>query len=732
VQGGTAVTLPGGSGMTAPAPAGRSFVKWNTATNGTGVSYNANTTYNGNANITLYAQWTPAYTVTFNYNNGVGAPNQYRYYVQGGAAVTLPNPTAAVASGGFGWTAPGGMAFTKWTDSSGTSYNANATYNSNADITLYPMWELFSTVTFNVNGGGGESPQYRYYVRTTTPLTLPDPTAASASGGFSWTAPAPVGRSFVKWTTAADGSGASYNANATYSGYVDITLYAQWTPVYTVTFDKNGGTGTAPAPLAYVPGVTTAQALPGGSGMTAPPVKQFKGWNANDAGAGAHYEAGYSYGPPAADVTLYAEWGDPSVTGSGTAADPWIIFNQSHLVQIPTPQYGLDKHYRLGADFTISGAYTPIGTLSDNANTHFTGSLDGGGHTITFASGLNITPTSYIVDVNGITQFKYAGLFGYIGSGGTVTDLNLAGAVTLNNDDTYYLYAGALAGLILNGSIENITSSVSVAITTIDFGLANDGAYVGGIVGNVSSSSITNCYVTGAVTVTLTGTGNGAYTVAGGIAGTGTASTYSITNCHVTGAVQAANSSGIARAGGIAGTNTGAISNCFATGTVQATGGGTTVSGTSLAADAGGITGLNTGAVSNCFATGSITAASIGSNTTYAGGIVGHNGTVSACVALNTLVRAQGGSANYAGRVIGDGTGTNNWAVNMTVTQGATSSTPTSSDPSSYNGADFTGSANQGSWTNASGPGWTIGTGNDAHPWMWNSSTNRPKLYWED
>jgi len=82
---------------------------------------------------------------------------------------------------------------------------------------------------------------------------------------------------------------------------------------YTVTFDANGGDGTAP-------GVQTVNAgssitLPNESGLTRSGYT-FDGWNTNNNyGTGDDYNAGSSY-TPAGNVTMYAKWivAPPSVT----------------------------------------------------------------------------------------------------------------------------------------------------------------------------------------------------------------------------------------------------------------------------------------------------------------------------------------------------------------------------------------------------------------------------------
>lgn len=109
---------------------GYSFKRWNTNSTDTGTGYNAGGTYTGNAGMTLYAIWNR--TVTFNANNGSGAPA-----AQTGIAtspITL-SPTKPTRSG---------YTFLHWNtkaDGTGTTYNAGGTYPANnGSVTLYAIW----------------------------------------------------------------------------------------------------------------------------------------------------------------------------------------------------------------------------------------------------------------------------------------------------------------------------------------------------------------------------------------------------------------------------------------------------------------------------------------------------------------------------------------------------------------------------------------------------------------
>ncbi len=102
--------------------------------------------------------------------------------------------------------------------------------------------------------------------------------------------------------------------------------YVKNAPVpYTVQFDVNGGTGTAPTALTE----STANAgvtLPDDTGMTAPGTKVFVGWALDSADTTATAGLANAIFRPTADCTLYAVWGTVyTVTydvngGTGTVA----------------------------------------------------------------------------------------------------------------------------------------------------------------------------------------------------------------------------------------------------------------------------------------------------------------------------------------------------------------------------------------------------------------------------
>ncbi len=117
---------------------------------------------------------------------------------------------------------------------------------------------------------------------------------------LSNTVPTRDGCTFKCWNTAADGSGDSYAAGATYTANAAATLYAQW--YYPVTYNANGGTG---APSAQEKKVDVDIVL--SSTVPTRDDYRFTGWNTESDGSGDSYAPGATYTTNAA-LNLYAQW----------------------------------------------------------------------------------------------------------------------------------------------------------------------------------------------------------------------------------------------------------------------------------------------------------------------------------------------------------------------------------------------------------------------------------------
>ena len=193
----------------------------------------------------------------------------------------------------------------------------------------------------------------------------------------------------------------------------------------------------------------------------------------------------------------------------------------------------------LTADIDLTGKdWTPIGTNFYNS---YTGTFDGGGHTI---MGLTVT-----------TNDQYVGLFGRLGKAGTVKNVVMDGIqITCNHR---LGYAGGVAGFSWGGTIENCSVSGSVSGTIC----------AGGVVGIQWEASITGCSSSATV--------KGMVQV-GGVAGE-TNSGATMAACYATGNVTIEiDPIDNIRGGGLVGFNAGSsVLACYATGNVTSTGSST-------------------------------------------------------------------------------------------------------------------------------------------------------------
>lgn len=122
---------------TKPTRTGYTFKNWNTSANGSGKSYAPGATYSDNANLTLYAQWTPnTYKVTFNANGGVVSSSN-KNITYNSTYGELPTPTRNEYK------------FKGWFTSStgGTQVTKSTTVTATSDLTLYAQWETTKVYT---------------------------------------------------------------------------------------------------------------------------------------------------------------------------------------------------------------------------------------------------------------------------------------------------------------------------------------------------------------------------------------------------------------------------------------------------------------------------------------------------------------------------------------------------------------------------------------------------------
>lgn len=136
---------------------GYTFAGWTTNRDGTDDGYGwtgwsgtwnyDNGQYGINNNkLVLYARWNiKAYTISYNANGGSNAPGNQSKIENKSISLSSSKPTRT------------GYTFVNWNtkkDGSGTTYKAGASYNSNADLTLYAQWRINKVyIKLDANGG---------------------------------------------------------------------------------------------------------------------------------------------------------------------------------------------------------------------------------------------------------------------------------------------------------------------------------------------------------------------------------------------------------------------------------------------------------------------------------------------------------------------------------------------------------------------------------------------------
>lgn len=199
---------------------------------------------------------------------------------------------------------------TKVADASGRpandgTYSKSGAWLLNSDVPVYAQWKANSyTVTYNGNGAssGAMASQTATY----------NANFITTKNAFT-----KVGYTFNGWNEKADGTGvvwglgshgvAEYGQPWVWAYTEDITLYAQWTPnKYTVSFNANGGSGTAASVTA-----TYGSALPSVTNGMSRTGYTFAGFYDAATGGTQYYSASNAAAKAwdkAASATLYAHW----------------------------------------------------------------------------------------------------------------------------------------------------------------------------------------------------------------------------------------------------------------------------------------------------------------------------------------------------------------------------------------------------------------------------------------
>jgi len=221
--------------------------------------------------------------------------------------------------------------------------------------------------------------------------------------------------------------------------------------------------------------------------------------------SGKHYKIGVKVGKDKAEISSVSvtEWADGGTLDGGEAEEcthenvvngicnncgleinsvydkttnTYTVYTEAGLQEwYQAAQTDLTTNLTLAADISLSATtadgtaitvdengvpsgsnWTPIGT----SNNRFTGTINGGGHTL---SGLCISSTT-----------SNTGFIGYLGTGGAVKNLTLANAVVYSTQNTIGTVVGLNGG---SGTVENCHVAAGSSVVS-------ESSQAGGIVGN--------------------------------------------------------------------------------------------------------------------------------------------------------------------------------------------------------------------------------------------------------
>lgn len=363
-------------------------------------------------------------------------------------------------------------------------------------------------------------------------------------------------------------------------------------------------------------------------------------------------------------LALHAQTATPPTLGDGSIGNPYQIATLNNLYWIEQNSNVWGDNFIQTADINASSTSSWNGGQGWHSigysGTSFTGIYDGNGHSI-------LSLTSSYPQYSG----EYVGLFGYVGTGAEIKNLNLVGGSLTANDKI-----GGLAGTVYQATVTNCHSSVDII----------GGGTAGGLIGWSQLSTITSCSATG----TVWGWSN-----LGGLIGYSWHDTL-VSNCFATGLVSASST-----AGGLIGIiEESVVKMCYATGNVQSY--SASISNDRFGGFTGYAMGLNGMAlIENSYALGNVSCTFSGDYiySSMMGGFVGYNyqTPVVNCYSKGTAV-GNGFVGGFSGRIITGGTYASTNCFWDTQTSGLSSS------------ADGTGKTTAQMKTQSTFTGWDFST----------------------
>ena len=325
---------------------GWNFVGWNTdktATTGlTSLTMPKN-------DITLYAIYSKTITVTCYYYSGTASTNKKvtgtMYNTETTTTITLPTITE-ISKNSLSWT---GRGWSTSTTANTSSYTAGGkSVNLSSDRTYYASYQTTVKATYN------------YYSGSAATSSSQTATAyMSYNGGMIGGTPTvPTIPTISGYTQRGWSKSSAYNAATVTPGAIteNVTYYTSYTTQITVTYNMNGGTGTAPAAvngtcyMAYNGTKTGASVTMSSTTEVTKLHYDRVGWNSKADGTGTNYTNGTSY-TFNQSTTLYAKW---------TSKGNYVVDNTSYYKTLSEAVEGANSGSTIEvlATNTDSGAIT--------------------------------------------------------------------------------------------------------------------------------------------------------------------------------------------------------------------------------------------------------------------------------------------------------------------------------------------------------------------------------------
>lgn len=248
--------------------------------------------------LTLYAVWTPhTYMASYNPNGGSGSTTSSSH--------TFDEIKSLTVSGFM----RSGYTFAGWAaETDGTVIYLdgqsilNLTAEDGATLTLYAVWTTNSyAVSYNTNGGSGSTTLSRHTYDVAKALTANSFTRS--------------GYIFAGWAISPDGAAVYADGqnivNLTAENGATITLYAAWTPVYSLTVVSGSGSGSFEAKTRVD---IAADAAPSG--------KVFDKWTSSGGGTFENASSTRTtFKMPDENVSVTAEYREVIATPAPTAGE---------------------------------------------------------------------------------------------------------------------------------------------------------------------------------------------------------------------------------------------------------------------------------------------------------------------------------------------------------------------------------------------------------------------------